>query len=273
MSEARSSIELVLLAPIIGLLLLAVVAVGRVQSSRADVEGAARSAARDLSIARDPLAAVARVPRVDGRDVGRWVAWMSFAHLHSVDHPRAGDRHGACDADLQDAAVLPLPGAMSLSATATEVIDVFRGGAMRTVFASIRRRAVLDDERGSATVWMIGVVVASFVMIGLVLDGGAMLRARSDAFAAASAAARAGAQQLDPVEAVEGRAVLDPVAAERAAIDSLTTQGFQGSATVNGDVVTVEITSTADLQMLQLLGGDTATFHATASAQAVKVTP
>ena len=43
--------------------------------------------------------------------------------------------------------------------------------------------------------------------------------------------------------------------------------------TVNGDIVTVDITSTANLQMLKLLGGDTATFHAEASAQAVKGTP
>ena len=89
---------------------------------------------------------------------------------------------------------------------------------MTATLVSIRARAAADD-RGSATVWMIGVVVASFVMIGLVLDGGTMLRARSDAFSAASSAARAGAQQLDPVEAVEGSAVLDPIAAERAALD------------------------------------------------------
>lgn len=144
---------------------------------------------------------------------------------------------------------------------------------MNRVIRSVRQRVVADADEGSATVWMIGVVVASFVMIGLVLDGGAMLRARSDAFAAASSAARAGALQLDPIEAVEGRAVLDPIAAERAALESLTADGLNGSVTVDGDVVTVEITSTADLQMLQLLGGDTATFHATASAQAVKVTP
>ena len=56
------SVELVILAPIIGVLLVAVGAVGRVENARADIEGAARSAARDLSIARDPHAAIGLVP-------------------------------------------------------------------------------------------------------------------------------------------------------------------------------------------------------------------
>ena len=143
---------------------------------------------------------------------------------------------------------------------------------MKSWLSDVRLRTRHDD-RGSATVWMIGVVVCAFLMIGLVLDGGTMLRARSDAFSAASAAARAGAQQLDPASAVEGAAVLDPIAAERAAHDYLTAQDMQGTVRVNGDMVTVDVTSTAGLQMLKLFGGSTASFHATASAQAVKVVP
>src|SRR5690606_14633060 len=85
------------------------------------------------------------------------------------------------------------------------------------------------DDRGSATIWMIGVTVAAFLMVGLVLDGGVMLRARSDAFAIAGAAARVGAQQLDSDAAVEGEAVLDPVAAEQAALAHLAANGVTGS--------------------------------------------
>ena len=56
MSARRSdrgsvSVELVILAPLFGLLLLGVIAVGRVSNARADVDAAARMAARDLSIA------------------------------------------------------------------------------------------------------------------------------------------------------------------------------------------------------------------------------
>ncbi len=144
---------------------------------------------------------------------------------------------------------------------------------MIALFATVRRRVVAEDERGSATVWLIGVVVATFLMIGLVLDGGSMLRARSDAFSVASAAARVGAQQLDPIEAVQGIAVLDPILAERAALDYLSALGLHGSVTVEADKVTVSVDSVAQLQMLTLVGADTATFQASASARAVKVTP
>lgn len=136
--------------------------------------------------------------------------------------------------------------------------------------AELRRFA--RDDRGSATVWMIGVTVASFLMVGLVLDGGVMLRTRSDAFAIAASAARVGAQQLDGDAAVEGLSVLDPIAAEQAVLDYLAAQGAGGTVTVTGDRVTVTVTTSAQLQMLQVVGGDTVTFDATATAEAVKVT-
>lgn len=137
----------------------------------------------------------------------------------------------------------------------------------------IELRRWARDDRGSATVWMIGVTVASFLMVGLVLDGGVMLRTRSDAFAIAASAARVGAQQLDADAAVEGLSVLDPIAAEQAVLDYLAAQGASGTVTVTGDRVTVTVTTSAQLQMLQVVGGDTVTFDATATAEAVKVTP
>lgn len=129
------------------------------------------------------------------------------------------------------------------------------------------------DERGAATVWMIGVTVSTFALVALVLDGGAMLRARSDAFSVAGAAARVGAQQLDPDAAVEGLTVLDPIAAERAVMDYLNDVGVAGRASVAGDTVTVTVSSEAELQMLRLVGGDTVSFDATATVEAVKVEP
>jgi Flp pilus assembly protein TadG len=136
-----------------------------------------------------------------------------------------------------------------------------------------RARQYRLDERGSATVWMIGVTVSTFALVALVLDGGAMLRARSDAFAVAGAAARVGAQQLDPDAAVEGLTVLDPIAAERAVMDYLSDLGVAGRASVAGDTVTVTVSSAAELQMLRLVGGDTVSFDATATVEAVKVEP
>ena len=120
------TVELVILAPIVGLLLAGVVLVGRVQGARADLEGAPRAAARDLSLARDPHAVLDMV-RSDAEATVR----SGAPTCRTLDF--TADITGAevtvtlsCHVDLQAAAVLPVPGSMTVSATATEVIDQYR---------------------------------------------------------------------------------------------------------------------------------------------------
>ena len=124
--SGSATVELVILTPIFGLLLLAVVAVGRVQNARADVEGAARSAARDLSIARDPAASVGRV-RSDVASMIRagspGCRTFTFTPTFTPDTVTVTI---ACEADLQDAALLPFPGHLSLTGTASEIIDRYK---------------------------------------------------------------------------------------------------------------------------------------------------
>lgn len=120
------SVELAILAPLVGILLACVVLVGRVQIARADLEGAARSAARDLSIARDPTAALATVRgALDvtlevGSPSCRTVVFTPVISATEVSVTLT------CTVDLQAAAVLPVPGTMNLSATATEIVDEYR---------------------------------------------------------------------------------------------------------------------------------------------------
>jgi Flp pilus assembly protein TadG len=127
--RGSASVELAVLAPLVGLLLGAVVLVGRVQLARADVEGAARSAARDLSIARDPYVAVdeIRAGLMTTLDVGSPTCRaLSFV-------PDIGSAQVSvtltCTVDLREAAVLPVPGSMSISASASEIIDTYREGS------------------------------------------------------------------------------------------------------------------------------------------------
>lgn len=134
---------------------------------------------------------------------------------------------------------------------------------------TLRRRVA--DDRGSVTVWTISATVACMLILGLVIDGGTMLRARSDAFAVASSAARAGAQQLDRDAAVQGRTALDPIAAEQAALDYLAAHGATGTATVTADSITVTVRSHADLQLLRVAGASATEFTATSTVNAVKV--
>lgn len=124
--QGSVSVELVILAPLVGLLLGAVVLVGRIQASRADLEGAARSAARDLSIARDPQASVNDVRR-DAEislDVGSPTC-RSMTFTPTIGATEVSVTI-ACLVDLQDAALLPVPATMTLTADATEILDVHR---------------------------------------------------------------------------------------------------------------------------------------------------
>jgi hypothetical protein len=120
------SVELVILAPIIGVLLVAVVAVGRVENARADIEGAARSAARDLSIARDPHAAIGRVRESTAAMVR--VGEPSCRHFtfNATIEKSNVAVDISCLADLDETNILPLPGSITLRASASEIIDAFR---------------------------------------------------------------------------------------------------------------------------------------------------
>jgi Flp pilus assembly protein TadG len=120
------SVELAILAPLVGILLACIVLVGRVQTSRADIEGAARSAARDLSIARDPYAALGDVQQ--GVEATLHVGSPSCRSLSftPVIGPTVVSVTVACTVDFQAAAVLPIPGTMTLTASATEVVDTYR---------------------------------------------------------------------------------------------------------------------------------------------------
>ena len=120
------AVELVILAPIIGILLLIVVAVGRVENARADIEGAARSAARDLSISRDPAAAVGRVRASTAATLHVGTpGCQQFTFAPTIETTKVTVAV-SCVADLQDDNILPLPGSMTLTADASEIIDTYR---------------------------------------------------------------------------------------------------------------------------------------------------
>jgi Flp pilus assembly protein TadG len=127
--RGSASVELAILAPLVGLLLGAVVLVGRVQLARADVEGAARSAARDLSIARDPYLAIdgVRANLMTTLDVGSPTC-RSLSFTPDIGTPRISVTL-TCTVDLREAAVLPVPGSMSISASASEIVDTYREGS------------------------------------------------------------------------------------------------------------------------------------------------
>ncbi|WP_150253148.1 pilus assembly protein TadG-related protein [Nocardiopsis deserti] len=115
------------------------------------------------------------------------------------------------------------------------------------------RRPDLRDDRGQATAFLVIMATALLLLVALVFDVGAALRERNRNLQLAQEAARAGAQQIDlAAYRADGTVTLDPTAATTAANTFLADAGVRGTATVNGDVVTVTAQSTYTFRLLPL---------------------
>lgn len=126
------------------------------------------------------------------------------------------------------------------------------------------------DERGSVTVFVVGVLLALVVMGGLVFDGGALMAGHREADAEAEGAARAAAEQLSIPELRSGQVRLNPTQATAAAENYLRRYGHSGAVTVTGDTVTVSVRYQVDMQVLDLVGIRSKTVTGTGQAMAVE---
>lgn len=88
-------------------------------------------------------------------------------------------------------------------------------------------------DEGSISLYAMSAVFAFFLLIGLVVDGSAKLRAQQRAHAVAEEAARAGGQAVAVAGAIEGQApVVDAYGAAAAASSFLQAAGVEGRVTV-----------------------------------------
>ncbi|MCY9783991.1 hypothetical protein KIK06_08810 [Nocardiopsis sp. EMB25] len=128
------------------------------------------------------------------------------------------------------------------------------------------KRDRFGPDDGQATAFTVVMVSAFVLCLGLVLDGGGLVRSHTQAIALAQEAARVGTQQLDWAAYREGgdSVRLDPAAAAAAARGFLAESGASGTVTVDGDTVTVTTRVSYDFALLPL--GST-TVESTASAR------
>ena len=122
--------ELVLLTPLLILMLLFVVALGRTVSARMEVDGAAAQAARAASIARDPATATAMAQQAAATALGSdHVTCVNLAVTTDTADFAPGGQVSVtvtCTVDLADLVGLRLPASQSISSTSTAVIDLYR---------------------------------------------------------------------------------------------------------------------------------------------------
>lgn len=126
--QGSLAVELAILSPAFVLMFAFVVFIGRLQSERADVEAAAHSAARSITLSRNTPAALATAQAAAQQqlDVGsstcRSMSWDADVTGSDVTVTIS------CALDTSDMSVLPLPGHIHVTGTATEVWDVFTEG-------------------------------------------------------------------------------------------------------------------------------------------------
>jgi len=109
-------------------------------------------------------------------------------------------------------------------------------------------------EAGSLTAFMAVLSLSLFALIGLVVDGGRAIAARSEALTEAQQAARTGAGQISVDALRSGQVELDPARAEFAADAYLASVGRSGTATVVGQTVLVQVVMQEPTVMLGIVG-------------------
>lgn len=126
-------------------------------------------------------------------------------------------------------------------------------------------------EQGRVSVLFAALTAAVLVIAGLGLDAGLALAGKARSYQLAADAARAGVSQgLDlPHYRATGQARLDPTQAEAAAQTRLTQAGAaQMTVTATTTTVTVTVWHRQPTQLLGMVGLETVTVSATATAQA-----
>ena len=128
--EGSAAVELAILVPVLVIVLLLVVTVGRVVSARQRVDDAAADAARAASWASSAPAAAAAAQSVAGRDLaGSDLSCSPYAVNVDTSRFAAGGVvvvHLSCTASLAGLSLLRLPGSASLASTSSAPVDAYR---------------------------------------------------------------------------------------------------------------------------------------------------
>lgn len=138
--------------------------------------------------------------------------------------------------------------------------------------ARARTRALASPDQGSASAFVVGMVLVLFAVAGLVADGGRAVNARVAIMDDAEQAARVGADQVDAASLRDlGVARINASRARAEAVQFLAARGYEPSrmtVTANADEVSVQVTDDVPTSLLQLVFISSFTIEGTATARA-----
>jgi Flp pilus assembly protein TadG len=127
------------------------------------------------------------------------------------------------------------------------------------------------DERGTVTAFVAAFTFALLAVAGLVIDGGYLLAERQRAYDEADAAARAAAQAIDIDRLrADGTVTIEETEAQRRVDEFLESTGHRGVVDIEGGEVTVQISYSQQLVLLDAFGVGPATISAVGRATPVQ---
>jgi Flp pilus assembly protein TadG len=129
--DATLAVEAAIVAPVLLVLMLLVVYAGRAAAADADVRSAAARAARAASLTADNSAAETAAAEIALANLATAGIACTTADIDVVADIRAGGTvtvQVGCEMANTDLALLAIPGRRWSTATATQVVDTYRGG-------------------------------------------------------------------------------------------------------------------------------------------------
>jgi len=129
--DGTLAVEAAIVAPVLLVLMLLVVYAGRAASTDADVRSAAARAARAASLTGDTASAEAAATGIATANLATAGITCATTNIEVAADIRAGGTVTVtvgCQVTNTDLAMLAVPGSRWSTATATQVVDTYRGG-------------------------------------------------------------------------------------------------------------------------------------------------
>jgi len=124
------------------------------------------------------------------------------------------------------------------------------------------------DDRGGTELFVLVTLFAMLIALGLVVDGGGLMRAQDEAAWCAQQAARAGAERIDLNQVqIDGTSVLLESAAVATALQVVAAAGMEGTAVVNADG-SLTVTCTTEYRPVVAVWSGAPSWHITQEATA-----
>ncbi|VWX45213.1 TadE/TadG family type IV pilus assembly protein [Micrococcus sp. 116] len=131
--HGETPVSLIMVMPVIGMILLAIIAAGRVAEAQTAVESAVGAAVREVTLARDPGTGTAAAQSTVSRALSQrgvkcdpTVSVDAAALLNAPGVDGEASVRVQCQVPLADLLMPGLPGAVTIDREATSPVDTFR---------------------------------------------------------------------------------------------------------------------------------------------------